>query len=332
MKILVTGGGGFIGGAVVRQLLLRGDDVTSFARGDYPELRDLGARTVRGDLTDRAAVTAAAAGQDVVVHTAAKAGVWGSDSEYWAANVVGTQNVIDACRAAGVRRLVYTSTPSVVLGSRDVEGADESLPYLDAYLAAYPASKAEAERRVLAASSADLLTTALRPHLVWGPGDPHLVPRAIERARAGRLPIVGSGDNLLDATYIDNAAAAHVNAVDRLSAVADPTQPPAGRAYFIAQGEPLPMRDLLNSLLAAADVPPITRHIPFRLAWTVGAVAERLHRVRGRGEPVMTRLMAQQFAFAHWFDLSAARRDLGYDPQVSTAEGLQRLREHLASQ
>ena len=330
MKVLVTGGGGFIGGAVLRLLLARGDQVTSLSRGDYPSLRNLGARTLQGDLTNPEAVRAAVSGQDVVVHTAAKAGGWGPAEDYRRTNVVGTQRVIDACRSHGVSRLVFTSTPSVVHGGRNIEGGDESLPYADHYEAPYPATKAEAERRVLAANSDELLTTALRPHLVWGPHDPHLVPRIIDRARRGRLALVGSGANLIDATYIDNAAQAHLDAVDRLWAAAGPTEPPAGRVYFIAQGEPVPISDLLAAILAAADLPPLTRRVPFRMAWTVGAVAEQWHRwVSASSEPVMTRLMARQFATAHWFDLSAAHRDLHYAPHVSMADGMLALRDYL---
>lgn len=329
MRVLVTGGGGFIGGAIVRQLVARGDDVTSLARGRYPALDALGVRTVRGDLANAAAVDAAVAGHDAVVHTAAKAGGWGPAEEYRLTNVDGTRHVIDACRRHRVGRLVFTSSPSVVHGGDDIEGGTEDLPYAATFEAAYPATKAEAERMVLSANGGALATTALRPHLVWGPGDPHIVPRIIDRARRGRLALVGSGDNLIDTTYVHNAALAHLNALDRLRG---PGSPPAGRAYFIAQGEPLPIRDVFNLVLDAAGLPPVTRRVPLRAAWLVGAVAEWLHPLLpGDGEPVMTRLMARQFATAHWFDLSAARADLAYAPEVSLAEGMRRLRHHLGA-
>jgi nucleoside-diphosphate-sugar epimerase len=326
VKALVTGGAGFLGGAIVRRLLARGDAVRSFSRGAHPEIAALGAETVCGDVADAEAVARAAAGCDVVFHVAARVGGWGPRAAYWRTNVTGTTHVIDACRSQGIGRLVYTSTPSVVHAGGHIEGGDESLPYATHFEAAYPETKAEAERRVLAANDAHLATVALRPHLVWGPGDSQLVPRLLERARKGRLRLVGSGDTLVDATYIDDAAEAHLLAADRLA----PGAACAGRAYFIAQGEPTPARELVNGVLAAAGLPPETRHVPERVAWLAGALAELVYWIlRREDEPPLTRFAARQLATAHWYDLSAARRDLGYAPSVTTEEGLRRLREHL---
>lgn len=326
VRVLVTGGGGFIGGAVARAFAARGDRVTSFSRGRYPHLDRLGIRAIRGDLTDARAVRAAVDGHDVVVHTAALAGDSGPASRYEQVNVVGTRHVVDACREAGVGRLVYTSTPSVVHTGTDIEGGDEALPYARHFTAAYPATKAAAERIVLDADAPELRTVALRPHLVWGPGDPHFIPRLVDRARRGRLALVGSGDALIDGTYIDNAAAAHLLAADGL----DGGGASAGRAYFIAQGEPLPVREMLARLLAAAGFPPVRRRVPFRVAYALGALAEAVHpRLPGDREPVMTRFLAQQLATAHWFDLSAARRDLGYTARVPMEEGMRRLQAAL---
>jgi nucleoside-diphosphate-sugar epimerase len=322
LRALVTGGGGFLGGAIVCKLVERGDRVRSLARGDYQGLRDLGVETVRGDVADAGAVARAAEGCDVVFHVAAKAGVWGTYEDYHRANVEGTRNVIEACRARGVGRLVYTSSPSVVFDGRDMENADESAPYPARHEAAYPATKAEAERLALGANGPDLAVTALRPHLIWGPGDNHLVPRIIARARAGRLRRVGRAVKLVDATYVDNAAAAHLLAADRLA----PGSPPAGRAYFIAQGEPMPVWDLVNRILAAAHLPPVDRSVPSWAAYLAGAAFEGAYRAFGlASEPPMTRFVARELATAHWFDLAAARRDLGYEPRVSTDEGLRRL-------
>jgi nucleoside-diphosphate-sugar epimerase len=322
LKALVTGGGGFLGGAVVRLLVARGDRVRSLARGDYPALRDLGVETVRGDLADAGAVARAVEGCDVVFHVAAKAGVWGPFDEYYRANVEGTRHVVDACRAAGVRRLVYTSSPSVVFDGKDMEGADESAPYPAHFEAAYPATKAKAEQLVLAANGPDLATVALRPHLIWGPGDNHLVPRILARARAGRLRRIGRANKLIDATYIDNAAEAHVRAADRLA----PGSPVAGRAYFIAQGEPVPLWDLVDRILDAAGLPPVTRSVPLPLAEAAARLFESAYRAAGSSsEPPLTRFVVREMATAHWFNLDAARRDLGYQPRVSTAEGLARL-------
>jgi nucleoside-diphosphate-sugar epimerase len=217
---------------------------------------------------------------------------------------------------------VYTSTPSVTFAGDDQVGIDESTPIAPVFLCHYPATKAHAERMVLEANGPELATVALRPHLIWGPGDPHLVPRVIAQARAGKLRIVGTGESLVDSTYIDNAAHAHLCAIERLA----PGAPCAGKAYFISNGEPLPMAELLNRILTAADVPPVTRRVPAALAYAAGAVMECGHRLlRKSGEPRMTRFVARQLATAHWFTLDAARRDLGYAPIVSTDDGMRQL-------
>lgn len=324
--ILVTGGGGFLGSAVVRQLLELGESVRILQRSPAPALVALGVDVVRGDLADARAVLAACTGCDAVIHVAAKAGVWGSFQSYWDANVVGTQNVIDACKALGIGVLVHTSTPSVIHAGGDVEGVDESVPLATHFSTAYPATKAEAEKRVLAANSPGLATVALRPHLIWGPNDPQLTARVLARARAGRLRLVGGGHKTIDSVYIDNAAAAHLLALDRLRADG-PNAACAGKPYFITQGEPMPQRQLINGMLAAAGLPPCERSISPRMAWLAGAVLELVWRVLGRqDEPLMTRFVAEQLSTAHWYSIAAARRDLGYDPQVSVAEGLERLR------
>ncbi len=328
MKILVTGGGGFLGQALCRGLVERGHEVLSFNRGHYPSLAALGVGQIRGDLADAEAVRHAVAGVDAVFHNAAKAGAWGSYDSYHKANVVGTDNVIAACRANGVGRLVYTSTPSVThRATHPVEGlgADE-VPYGENFQAPYAATKAIAEQRVLAANDAQLVTVALRPRLIWGPGDQQLVPRLAERARAGRLRFVGDGTNLVDTTYIDNAALAHFQAFDHLA----PGATCAGKAYFISNGEPLPMRVLLNKLLAASGAPSVEKSISFKTAYRIGAVAERLWPLlRLPGEPPMTRFLAEQLCTPHWYSMEPARRDFGYVPQVSIDEGLTRLKASL---
>ncbi|HKK52593.1 MAG TPA: NAD-dependent epimerase/dehydratase family protein [Myxococcota bacterium] len=329
MRALVTGGSGFLGRAIVRRLLDRGAEVRSLSRGSRPGSEIPGVEPVRGDVADAEILARALAGCEIVFHTAARVGGWGPWDDYQRTNVEGTARLISACRRQGVRKLVYTSTPSVVHGGGDIEGGDESLPYASRFEAAYPETKARAERLVLASHDETLATVALRPHLIWGPGDPHLIPRLLDRARAGRLWLVGTGDQLVDATFLDNAADAHLLAADRLA----PDAACAGRAYFIANGEPAPVRELIDGVLAAAGLPPVTRRMPARMAWLAGAAAElAAFGLRRREEPPITRFAARQLATAHWYDLGAARRDLGYAPIVSTAEGLRRLQTHLAGQ
>lgn len=324
MKVLVTGGGGFLGQALCRGLVERGHEVASFSRGHYPELDAIGVRQFRGDLADAAAVSAAVRGHDAVFHNAAKAGSWGSRESYRLANVVGTDNVIAACRAHGVGRLVHTSTPSVTHRATHpvAGGTAEDVPYGEHLKAPYAATKLQAEQAVLAANDAALATVALRPRLIWGPGDRLLLPRIAERARAGRLRLVGDGDNLVDTTYIDNAAQAHFDAFEHLG----PGAACAGRAYFISNGEPMPMRAILNALLAAVGAPPVEKSLPFPAAYAIGAICEAAWtQLPLRGEPPLTRFLAEQLATTHWYDMEPARRDFGYAPTVSIAEGLERL-------
>lgn len=326
MTALVTGGGGFLGLALCRALVARGLRVRSLARGDYPALNAIGVETFRGDISSRDDVLRAADGCAAIFHVAAKAGVWGPVSEYYQANVVGTQNVLDACRRHGIPRLIYTSSPSVVYAGTDEAGLNESTPYPATYLTHYPRTKAEAERLVLAANGSTLSTVALRPHLIWGPGDNHLLPRLISRAKAGKLRRVGNGRNRVDTTYIDNAVAAHLAAYDRLS----PTAACAGKAYFIANNEPRPLWELIDQMLACADLPPVKRSISTSAAYAIGTILEGVYTtLRFHDEPPMTRFVARQLSTDHWYDLSAAINDLGYQPTVTVDEGLRHLREWL---
>jgi nucleoside-diphosphate-sugar epimerase len=322
MRALVTGGGGFLGGAILRRLLAEGHQVVSLSRGDYPELRELGAETVRSDLADAAAVADAARGCDVVFHVAAKAGVWGRPRDFFEANVTGTVSVLTACRAHGIPRLVYTSSPSVVHAGGDLEGADNRLPYPEHFEAPYPRTKAAAERMVLEADGPELSTVALRPHLIWGPGDTNLGPRIVARARAGRLRLVRAPGKKVDACYIDNAVDAHLLAAERLA----PGAACAGKAYFVTNDEPVAAAELINGILGAAGLPPCERTLPANLAYAAGALMELAWGLfRLADEPPMTRFLAQQLATSHWYDLTATREELGYRPWVSTAEGLERL-------
>ncbi len=324
MKVLVTGGGGFLGQALCRNLVERGFEVISFNRGRYPALDTLGVRQVQGDIADRDGLVDAAQGVGAIFHNAAKAGAWGPYEEYFRANVLGTRNVLDACRMHGIARLVYTSTPSVThRATHPVEGGTaDTVPYGTEFKAAYATTKTIAEQEVLAANDANLATVALRPRLIWGPGDNQLVPRLADRARAGRLRIVGSGENLIDTTYIDNAAQAHVDAFHHLV----PGAPCAGRAYFISNGEPMEAGKLVNALLRAVGAPAVEKHLSFRTAYAIGAVCEAAWSVLPlRGEPPLTRFLAEQLATAHWYDMGPATRDFGYVPKVTIVDGLRHL-------
>jgi 2-alkyl-3-oxoalkanoate reductase len=319
MKVFVTGGGGFLGKAIVRQLIARGDEVRSMARSAYPELEAMGVETVRGDLGDRQSVKDAAEGCDAVIHIAARVGMWGPEEEFYRTNVTGTRNVLNACFDHGIRRMVYTSSPSVVFDERSMEGADESVPYPKHYLADYPRTKAEAEQLVLAANGPELATTSLRPHLIWGPEDNHLVPRIVARAKAGKLKFVGDGTNLVDTTYVDDGARAHLLALDVLG----PGSANAGKAYFISQGQPVPLKDLVNRILAEAGLPPVNSHVPAPLAYAVGWAMEKVYGALGKtDEPLMTRFLAKELSTSHYFDISAAARDFGFTPTVTIDEGL----------
>jgi 2-alkyl-3-oxoalkanoate reductase len=323
-KVLVTGGGGFLGGAIVRKLVERGDRVLSFSRRFYPELSAIGVEQIQGDISDATAVEKAFREIDLVFHVAAKPGVWGDYVTYFRTNVIGTRNVIAACKQHNVSRLVYTSSPSVVFNGTDMEGVDESVPYPGKFHAHYPKTKAMAEKLVIAAGDEGLKTIILRPHLIWGPQDNHLVPRIIERAN--RLVKVGNGKNLVDTIYIDNAADAHVQAADRL----EQNHHLSGRAYFISQDDPVPLWEMVNNILKAAGLSPVQRSISRNTAWMVGAVLEILYKMfKIKGEPRMTRFLADELSTAHWFDIGAAKKDLGYKPKISMEEGLAQLEKWL---
>jgi len=326
MRTLVTGGGGFLGRAIIEQLLARGDHVRSFARGSYPDLSVRGVEVVQGDVANADAVLRAVRGVEVVFHVAAKAGLWGRAVDFFNANVLGTDNVIRACQQAGIARLVYTSSPSVVFDGRDMEGVDESVPYAPTYHAHYPRTKALAEQRLLAANSSALATIALRPHLLWGPHDTQLTKSILARGRSGTLVRIGSRDPLVDFTYVDNAALAHLLAADKLTLGARVS----GKPFFVSQGEPVPLWTFVDRLLAAGSLPPVQRTISPRVAYGAGALLELAYRVLPlKGEPRLTRFLVEELCTAHWFNIGAARRELGYAPIVSIEEGLRRLRASL---
>lgn len=322
MRILVTGGGGFLGSAICRQLLARGHEVIAYQRSANAELEQQGARIIQGDITDADLLYSAIKAVDAVIHTAAKAGLSVIYGDFFRPNVTGTENVINACRQHGIHKLVFTSSPSVTHADGDIEGGDESLPYASNYNSPYPATKALAEQMVMAANGAELHTVSLRPHLIWGPGDNHLLPHLLERAKGGKLKLPGP-DKLIDTVYIDNAARAHLLALDKL--ITNP-EIVGGKTYFISNDEPISQAEVIGSLLKAAghdaDIQPISP----RLAIAAGTLIEMVWKLlRLRSEPPLTRWSAEHLSTAHWYDISAAKRDLGYKPEISISEGLERL-------
>ncbi|MBZ0135071.1 MAG: NAD-dependent epimerase/dehydratase family protein [Planctomycetes bacterium] len=307
MKAVVTGGAGFLGAKIVGRLLERGDDVVVFSRS--PAGLPAEALAKAGDLRDASDVSRAVEGADVVFHVAAKAGVWGPRDEYFGVNLTGTRNVLAACQKHGVKSLVYTSTPSVVFDRGGITGGDETLPYPTKFLTHYAASKALAEQEVLAANGTNgLRSVALRPHLIWGKGDPHLLPRVLDRARAGKLKQVGNGRNKVDITHVDDAADAHLLALDNIEVA-------AGKPYFISS-ETVELWPWINKVLERAGVPRLSATVSAGTAYKAGAVIEFLWKVMGKkSEPPMTRFVAENLATSHWFKLDAAKRDLGYEAQ-----------------
>ena len=324
MKAVVTGGGGFVGGAICRRLHALGHDVISLGRRPQPALAAAGIRTVSHDLTATDAASTLAvifAGADCVFHTAAHVKMWGPREAFVRGNIGTTENVIAACRAAGVGKLVFTSSPSVVATDHDLRGIDEAQPYPSRYRAFYPETKAAAERAVLAAHGSALQTISLRPHLIFGPGDTNLVPTILKRARAGRLVQVGDGTNLVDLTFIDDCVSAHL-----LAAAALDERPTAGgRAFFISQGDPVPLWEWIDRLLALHDLPPVRRRISTTTALMLASVAETVWRtLQLTSDPPLTRFLAEEMATDHYFDISAARRDLGYTPSCTAWEATER--------
>ena len=330
-RAIVFGGGGFLGRNIIGQLAGLGcGAVKTFGRSPQPELQRMGVEVICGDIRNSDAVREAGSGSTIIFHTAAKAGFWGTHKEYYEINTLGTANVIAAAKANDISRLVYTSSPSVAYrGSENIEAGDESLPFPEKYLAFYPETKAVAEKIVRNAASGDFGTVSLRPHLIWGKGDPHLLPRIIKKAASGKLMIVGDGSNLVDLTHVANAARAHLKAAEALT---EKRELVSGKVYFISDGAPVRLWDWLNSLFGRCGVSPLTRNVSYRTAYGAGALTEMIYRVlRLQGEPPMTRFLAGQLSHSHYFDISAAGRELGYVPTVDMEAALSETVDYLRS-
>ncbi|MFL2870771.1 MAG: NAD-dependent epimerase/dehydratase family protein [Pirellulaceae bacterium] len=324
MKVLITGAGGFLGSTIAKQLLAEDCQVTGFARGSYPELAASGIIMKQGDIRDYEKLAAVAASHDAIVHTAAVAGVWGPRKSFHSINVDGTSNVIQVCREQSISKLVFTSSPSVTFNGEHQRNLTERATYPTKWLSHYPHTKALAEQAVLAANDTELATVALRPHLIWGPGDPHLIPRVLDRGRRNRLRIIGDGSNQVDMVYVDNAAQAHLCALKSL----DIGSLVSGNSYWVTQQQPVNLWDWINEILTIADIRNVKSKVSAKLAYRIGRKLEFVYKVlRLKSEPPMTRFVAKQLSTDHYFDNSAARIELGFKPHVSTQDGMLKLAE-----
>ena len=334
MKVLVTGGSGFLGRHLVECLRKSGyKDIRILNRSGCEDLQKTGVEVYRGDIANFQQICEAVKGCEAVFHVAAKAGVFGSYISYYKTNVVGTTNVVKACQKYQVRYLIYTSSPSVVFNGHPLVNVDEHTAYgnMSKYLSPYAYTKMLAEKFVLASNGQEGVSTlALRPHLIWGPGDNHLIPSIIKAAQKRCLFQVGEGINWVDISYVKNVAQAHLLA---LSALKNEGNRVAGKAYFISQGEPVQLWPWINQLLRRLNIPEVRIKIPASFAFCLGSFFELFYKILClKKQPPMTRFVAKELSQDHYFDISAAKMDLHYVPQISTEEGLEKLVEWLKKQ
>lgn len=325
MRILVTGGGGFLGTHIIKELLKNPSYiVTNFSRHTYSHLEDMGVPTIKGDLRKKEDVERALEqGFEAIFHVAAVAGVWGKYEDYYGINYLGTKNLLEAALARGIQKFVYTSTPSVVFNKDDLLGVGEEQPYATEFLNAYSETKTMAEKLVLEMNNGKtFLTCAIRPHLIWGPGDPHLFPRVIQKGKQGKLRIVGDGENLVDIVYVENAALAHVQAFEHLN----PGSPVCGQAYFVGQERPVKLWSFINQVLGYVKVEPVMKSLDVKTAYKIGWLLEKVFKALGinKPEPPMTRFVALNLGKSHYFSHEKAKKHFGYTPRVSIEEGLKR--------
>ena len=313
MKILVSGGTGFVGQAVTKQLLSLGHEVHTIGRNPASNDNEIKKQAHHIlDLTKDDLPKSILKDTEVFFHIAAKAGIWGPYSEFFNANVIATRKILKVCKDYGVPKLIYTSTPSVVFSEKPIKNGTESLPYGKNEFSPYAQTKSIAEQEVLEAHlPGKIQTIALRPHLIWGKGDPHLLPRVIQRHKAGKLKIIGDGTNQVDLTHIDNVAHAHICAFKTMLL----DQNIGGKSYFISQNEPVYLWEWLNQLFQLLNLPPLSKSLKFKNAFLIGYGLESLWTLlRIKNDPPMTRFVACQLAHDHWFSIKSAQTDLGYEP------------------
>ena len=323
MKAFITGGGGFLGKHIVRQLLDEGHEVTSYSRSSYPELEKWGVKSIRGDLSNSSLLESSSKDHDVFFHTASKVAMWGREKDFYQTNVIGTENVLRACQKNKISSLIYTSTPSVVFGDSSVKGGNESLPYPKKSYSRYAKSKAIAEEKVIKANDENIKTVCLRPHLIFGPGDQNLIPKILAAHKLGKLKIVGNGENKVDVLYVENAAKAHILA---WKALLNKPQVVGGKAYFLGQG-PVKLWEFINKIIKKHNLPPVEKKIPFKVAFRLGGLIELFSQMIGKFNyhPPMTRFVALQLSHDHYFNHSNAKKDLGWIPEIDLDEGLEKL-------
>ena len=323
----MTGTGSLLLGGIASELLRRGDEVVCLQRRPVAFVGHQNAQEVLADICDAEAVTLAAKGCDAIIHGAARVGVVGSQKEFYDTNVRGTENILRVTEQHNISRLVFVSTPSVAHTGHSLVGAPAGGAEIGRSRSFYAESKAIAERTVLNARNERLAVVAIRPHLVWGPGDTQLVGRIVERAASGRLAVIGTGNALVDSTYIDNAISAHIAALDALhiGSACD------GNAYVVSNGEPRTVNELMRSMCESAGVTFEPRHLSLALGVRLGSLIERLWPLMRSSEPPVTRFVAEQLGTAHWFDQRAVQKDLQWAPTVTLDEGFERLTQWFAS-
>ncbi len=322
IKVLVTGGGGFLGMAIVKRLLENGYSVSSFSRSEYPEFQALGVQAFRGDLADRDSVSSAVENQDIVIHSGALAGFWGPAKNFYHSNVLGTQNIVDACLEFKVKKLLYISSASVVFSGKDIENGGPDIPYPKKHQNHYSRTKRLGEKLVLEANNEALKTISLRPHIILGPGDKHILPRLIDRAKSGKLRIIGNGRNFIDIVYIDNLVDACMCTLEAM----DNSSECLGKSYFITNGQPVLLWDFINELLSGINQTRITKKIPAPVALVIAKTLTGITRILiPAKEPVLTPYLVKELSQNHWFNIEYSKRDLGYDPKVSNKETLEKL-------